>query len=208
MVDPSKLTPELLVHAYSQGAFPMAEGRGSQRLAWYSPDPRGVIPLDRFRMPKNLAKCVRQRRFHILIDRDFEAVIRTCAEPRSYQRETWINEHIIHAYCQLHEMGLAHSVEAWSLKEGAPHEPGELVGGLYGVSLRGAFFGESMFSRVTDASKVCLVHLVEHMKARGMSLLDIQFPNKHLAQFGACGIPREAFLDQLEAALLSESSWA
>lgn len=181
------LTPELLVHAYRRGIFPMADDDGE--IGWYSPDPRAVFPLDAFKVPKSLAKTVRAGKFEIRIDADFEGVMRACGE----RAETWISEDIVRAYTALHRQGLAHSVEAW--------QGGALVGGLYGVALGGAYMGESMFSRATDASKVCLVHLVDRMKARGYTLLDSQFPTDHLMRFGQALIPRREYMRQLEAAL-------
>jgi leucyl/phenylalanyl-tRNA--protein transferase len=165
----------------------MADEAG--RIDWYQPDPRAVFPLDTFHVPKSLAKTVRQGRFDMRVNADFEGVMRGCAG----REETWISEDIVQAYCALHEAGLAHSVEAW--------QGGRLVGGLYGVALGGAFMGESMFSRVTDASKVCLVHLVERLKARGFVLLDSQLPTEHLARFGQILIPHEAYMRQLKRAL-------
>lgn len=181
------LTPELIVHAYRRGLFPMADDAGE--IGWYSPDPRAVFPLGAFKIPKSLAKTVRAGKFEIRIDGDFEAVMRACGA----REETWISEEIVRAYTALHRLGLAHSVEAW--------QGGALVGGLYGVALGGAFMGESMFSRATDASKVCLVHLVERLKGRGYTLLDSQFPTEHLMRFGQALIPRREYLRQLEAAL-------
>ncbi|HEY9723490.1 MAG TPA: leucyl/phenylalanyl-tRNA--protein transferase [Oscillatoriaceae cyanobacterium] len=182
-----ELTPELLVHAYRRGLFPMADDDGT--IGWYCPDPRAVFPLDAFHVPKNLAKTVRQGRFERRLDGDFEGVMRACAD----REETWISEEIHAAYTALHRMGLAHSVEAW--------RDGKLVGGLYGVALGGAFFGESMFSRETDASKVCLVWLVERLRERGYTLLDSQYPTTHLLQFGQTLIPRGEYLLQLQRAL-------
>lgn len=181
------LTPALIVHAYRQGIFPMADEDG--HVDWYQPDPRAVFPLDAFHMPKSLAKTIRQGKFDIRVNGDFEGVMRGCAG----RDETWISEGIVSAYCELHRFGLAHSVEAW--------RDGRLVGGLYGVALGGAFMGESMFSRETDASKVCLVHLVERLRARGFILLDSQLPTEHLARFGQTLIPHEAYMRQLERAL-------
>jgi leucyl/phenylalanyl-tRNA--protein transferase len=181
------LSPELVVHAYRQGIFPMADHAGG--IGWYSPDPRAVFPLDAFKVPKSLAKTVRAGKFEIRIDGDFEGVMRACGE----RAETWISEDIVRVYTALHRRGLAHSVEAW--------RDGALVGGLYGVALGGAFMGESMFSRATDASKVCLVHLVERLVARGFTLLDSQYPTEHLMRFGQALIRRQEYLRQLEAAL-------
>lgn len=181
------LSPALIVHAYRQGIFPMADDDGT--INWYRPDPRAVFPLDTFHVPKSLAKTLRQGKFEIRIDADFEGVMRGCAG----RDETWISSGIIEAYTALHRLGAAHSVEAW--------QGGRLVGGLYGVALGGAFMGESMFSRATDASKVCLVHLVERLKARGFILLDSQMPTEHLARFGQITIPHEAYMRQLKRAL-------
>jgi leucyl/phenylalanyl-tRNA--protein transferase len=215
------LTPELIIRAYCQGAFPMARSRRGP-IEWYSPDPRGILPLDAFHVPKSLARRVRSGRFHITFDRAFERVITACSEPRPYEEQTWISPGIIRAYTRLHPMGIAHSVEAWlppppEVEEAAQQPPPpatefdasswQLVGGLYGLALGGAFFGESMFSRTTDASRVCLVHLVEHLKQRGYVLLDAQVSNPHLEQFGAIEIPREEYLNRLRAALKLDVTW-
>jgi leucyl/phenylalanyl-tRNA--protein transferase len=181
------LTPELLCRAYAQGFFPMGEPDGS--IHWYWPDPRTIIPLDRFHLPRRLARVVRQKKFEMAIDRDFEGVMRACAD----RSETWINEPIVEVYTALHRMGRAHSIEAY--------QGGRLVGGIYGVSLGGAFMGESMFSRVNDTSKVCLVHLVERLRARGYLLFDVQFLTPHLKRFGAVEIPRDDYLRRLRRAL-------
>jgi leucyl/phenylalanyl-tRNA---protein transferase len=182
-----RLTPELLVRAYEQGFFPMGEDDGS--IAWYWPDPRTIIPLKGFHVPRRLAQTVRQGRFEIAIDRDFEAVMRACAD----REETWITGPIVAAYTALHRRGLAHSIEAY--------KDGRLAGGIYGVSLGGAFMGESMFSRATDASKVCLVHLVERLRTRGYTLFDVQFLTSHLKRFGAVEIPRTEYMKRLANAL-------
>lgn len=184
------LTQDLLEAAYRRGLFPMAEENG--RIAWYSPDPRGVFDLDRFHVPRRLARVIRSGRFDIRIDADFEAVIRSCAG----REETWLNEEMIAAYVALHRKGLAHSVEA--------HREDRLAGGLYGVAIGGAFMGESMFHVETDASKVCLAHLVERLKERGFLLLDTQFLTPHLARFGARWIPRSEYLRRLARALTLE----
>jgi leucyl/phenylalanyl-tRNA--protein transferase len=181
------LSPGLIVHAYKQGIFPMADDDGT--VHWYQPDPRAVFPLDAFHVPKSLAKTLRQNKFEVRVDTAFEAVMRGCARPG----ETWISEELVGAYTELHRLGWAHSVEAW--------QDGALVGGLYGVAIGGAFMGESMFSHVTDASKVCLVHLVERLRARGFTLLDSQTPTEHLARFGQVLIPHEAYMAQLEGAI-------
>lgn len=191
------------MRTYCAGAFPMADGRTGD-VHWYRPDPRAILPLDgSLHVPRSLAKRVRAGRFRITRDQSFERVIRACAEPRPKHPDTWINDDIIGVYVRLHRLGFAHSVEAWDA-----HSPdAALVGGLYGVALGGAFFGESMFSRATDASKVCLVHLVEHLRARGFTLLDTQFTNEHLVQFGVQEIPGDEYLRRLEAALSMDVTW-
>lgn len=187
---------DLLVAAYASGWFPMAVDGGEIR--WFSPDPRGVLPLDRFHVPRRLARLWRRGIFRIEIDHDFEAVIRSCAEaPRDpADPGSWISDEIVESYLALHHDGVAHSVEAWS--------GDRLAGGLYGVALGGAFFGESMFHRETDASKVALVALVERLRARGYALLDTQWTTAHLEQFGAVEIPRREYLRRLERALRLE----
>jgi leucyl/phenylalanyl-tRNA--protein transferase len=184
------IDPVLLVAAYRQGVFPMAIEDGA--IAWFSPDPRGVIPIETFHVSSRLARVVRRGTFAIRIDHDFERVIRACAD-RGDDDGTWISEEIVEAYVELARLGLAHSVEAW--------RDGELAGGLYGVHLGGAFFGESMFHRVTDASKVALVALVDRLRARGFTLLDTQWITPHLAQFGAAEIPRREYLRRLADAV-------
>ena len=184
---------DLLLAAYASGWFPMADDEG--QISWYSPDPRGIIPLQTFHVPARLRRVVRQGRFRIELDAAFEAVVRACAEAERDPGDagTWISEEIIESYCALHRLGHAHSVEAW--------EGDRLVGGLYGVALGGAFFGESMFHRRADASKVALVALVERLRARGFSLLDTQWVTDHLQQFGALEIPRPMYLGLLEKSL-------
>lgn len=182
-----RLTTELLEACYRSGAFPMADGYG--RIEFYRSDPRAVLELDSLRVSKSLARVVSQGRYEIFINRDFEAVIRACAD----REETWISAEIRRAFVEFHEAGKAHSVEAY--------KDDVLAGGLYGVALGGAFMGESMFSRMPDASKVCLVHLVERLKERGYVLLDCQIQNDHLARLGAVGIPDEEYLRRLDMAL-------
>ena len=184
---------DLLVSAYASGWFPMAVGEGDIR--WFSPDPRGIIPLDAFHLPKRLARVVRGGTFQIEINRSFEEVIRACAlaERENEDAGTWIDQEIFESYCALHEAGFAHSVEAW--------QNGKLAGGLYGVALGGAFFGESMFHTITDASRVALVSLVERLRTRGFTLLDTQWVTPHLAQFGGIEIGRAEYLERLAAAL-------
>ena len=188
-----ELTPEFILRAYAAGIFPMAETRDSAELFWVDPEYRGIIPLDGFHIPRRLKKLVRSRPFDIRIDSDFERVMRECAAADEGRRETWINDEIIALYTGLFRMGHAHSVEAWL--------EGEMVGGLYGVSLKGAFFGESMFSRVRDASKVALVYLVAILQHGGYSLLDAQFITDHLRQFGALEVPRARYHTYLDKAL-------
>lgn len=187
------ISSSLLVSAYSSGWFPMAVDDGEVR--WYSPDPRGVIPLDSFHTPSRLARVMRGGKFRVEIDRRFEDVIRACADTERKEEDagTWISDEILVSYVELHRRGVAHSVETW--------QDDRLVGGLYGVALGGAFFGESMFHHVTDASKVALGALVERLRTRGFRLLDVQWVTPHLERFGAIEIPRADYLQQLEQAL-------
>jgi leucyl/phenylalanyl-tRNA--protein transferase len=191
---------DVLVSAYASGWFPMAVGENDIR--WFSPDPRGIIPLDTFHVPKRLARVIRRGAFEIEINRSFEEVIRACAlaDRDPDDAGTWIDQEIFESYCALHDAGFAHSVEAW--------QGGKLAGGLYGVALGGAFFGESMFHYVTDASKVALAALVERLSARGFALLDTQWTTEHLEQFGALEIPRVRYLRQLSHALELDCSFA
>ena len=184
---------DVLVSAYASGWFPMAVGENDIR--WFSPDPRGIIPLDTFHVPKRLARVIRRGTFEIEINRSFEEVIRACAlaDRDPDDAGTWIDQEIFESYCALHDAGFAHSVEAW--------QGGKLAGGLYGVALGGAFFGESMFHHVTDASKVALAALVERLRARRFTLLDTQWTTQHLEQFGALEIPRVRYLRLLSQAL-------
>ena len=191
-----ELTPEILLRAYSIGLFPMAESADDPEIFWVSPELRGILPLDDgFHVSHSLAKFIRKRPFEIRFDHDFPAVMRACAEATPERPSTWINSTIYELYCALHRYGHAHSVEAY--------EGDELVGGLYGVSLGSAFFGESMFSRRTNASKVCLVALVERLRERGFTLLDTQFTTEHLNTFGAIDIPKNEYLALLEQAMTS-----
>ena len=187
------LSVDLLVSAYASGWFPMAVGTGEIR--WFSPDPRGIIPLDTFRTSRRLARVVRRGSFRIEINRNFADVIRACAlaDRDPEDAGTWIDQEIFDSYCAMHDAGFAHSVEAW--------QDGRLAGGLYGVALGGAFFGESMFHDVTDASKVALVALVDRLRERGFTLLDTQWTTGHLEQFGAVEIPRGEYLKLLARAL-------
>ncbi|MBM3599738.1 MAG: leucyl/phenylalanyl-tRNA--protein transferase [Alphaproteobacteria bacterium] len=187
------LTPELLLQAYAIGVFPMAESRNDPAVYFVDPDQRGVLPLDGMHIPHSLRRAVRRRRFEVRLDTAFEAVLDGCAETRVNRPDTWINLEIRRLYSELHLAGYAHSVECWQ------HET--LVGGLYGVALGGAFFGESMFSRATDASKVALVHLVARLRHGGFALLDTQFVTPHLRRFGAMEIPRARYRQLLAHAI-------
>lgn len=187
------LTPELLLRAYAAGIFPMAEAADDPDVFWVDPEQRGILPLDGFHLPRRLARTLRQDIFDVRCDAAFEAVVRGCAEPTPERPKTWINDEIVRLYVALHRLGFAHSVEAW--------RDGDLVGGLYGVALGAAFFGESMYSRVTDASKVALAHLVARLRLGGFRLLDTQFVTEHLQQFGAIEISRAQYHRLLAAAL-------
>ena len=194
-----KLTPEILLRAYAEGLFPMAERRGDPTLYWVSPEKRGIIPLDSFHVPHRLARTARSGSFTVTADLAFVEVMMACAAPGPDRPETWINDEILRLYTALHAGGHGHSIECW--------QDGELAGGLYGVRLGAAFFGESMFSRRRDASKVALVHLVEGLRRGGFVLLDTQFVTGHLAQFGAIEIPRTQYLAKLADALNREALW-
>lgn len=188
-----EITPEVLLKAYACGIFPMAESADDPSLHWIEPDRRGIIPLAEFHVPARLARTVRSDRFRVACDQDFEAVIAACAEAKPGRRHTWINGRIRRLYRGLFDIGHCHSVEVY--------DGGALVGGLYGVSLGAAFFGESMFHRVRDASKVALVHLVARLNAGGYRLLDTQFVTDHLTTFGARELPREAYQALLDEAI-------
>jgi leucyl/phenylalanyl-tRNA--protein transferase len=187
------IAADALLSAYASGWFPMAVAPGEIR--WYSPDPRGIIPLDTFHVPRRLARSLRTSGFEIRLDTSFRTVIESCAAREDADGD-WIDGEIVESYCALHALGFAHSVETW--------QDGVLVGGLYGVALKGAFFGESMFHRVTDASKAALVALVERLRERGHTLLDTQWVTGHLSQFGAAEIPRRRYLRLLDAALQAD----
>jgi leucyl/phenylalanyl-tRNA--protein transferase len=193
----ASLTPDLLELCYRNGAFPMADASGGVEL--YRADPRAVLELDELHVSKSLRRTIRSGRYEVCVDEDFGAVIRSCAERRPERRETWIDDDIIAAFEGLYERGLAHSVEAY--------REGRLVGGLYGVSLGGAFMGESMFSRERDASKVCLYHLVERLGARGFVLLDCQIQNDHMQSLGTREIPEPEYLRRLNHALSLDRSF-
>jgi leucyl/phenylalanyl-tRNA--protein transferase len=190
---PFTLAADLLLRAYRLGLFPMAESRHSRALHWLDPEARGVLPLDAFHLPRSLAKTLKSGKFQITADENFAATIAACAAARAGRPDTWINAEIERLFIELHALGFAHSVETWM--------DGELVGGLYGASLGGAFFGESMFSVQTDASKVALVHLVARLRLGGFQLLDTQFITAHLARFGTLEIPRAAYHAQLAEAV-------
>lgn len=194
-----EITPELMLRAYRVGLFPMAETRHGQRLYWLDPERRGVLPLDRFHLSRRLSRTVLSGKFAVTSDEDFAGVVAGCAEVAAGREDTWINTEIERLFAALHEQGHAHSVEC--------REAGVLVGGLYGVSLGGVFFGESMFSRARDASKVALVHLIVRLRLGGYKLLDTQFLTGHLAQFGAEEVPREVYKARLAAAVEQPAAW-
>ncbi len=192
-----ELTTEVLLLAYSQGVFPMAHSDG--RIYWYDPHPRAIIPLDAFHIPRSLQRVVKNGRFTIRADTAFRQVMEACATPAAGREDTWINQEFLEAYTHLHQLGFAHSVEAWF--------GDELVGGLYGVTLGGFFAGESMFSRVDNASKVALVHLVARLRRGGFQLLDTQFMTEHLRRFGTIEIPRNEYKRRLAKALQVQGQW-
>jgi len=181
------IDPDFLLQAYRMGIFPMAMDDGE--IGWFSPDPRGIIPLESFHVSKNLARLLKQNRFEVRMDTAFREVMAGCAD----REETWIDGRVMESYCELHRRGYAHSVESWF--------EGELAGGLYGVALGGAFFGESMFHRRTDASKVSLAHLVAHLRKRRFALLDTQWSTPNLGRFGARDIPKADYMELLRKAL-------
>jgi leucyl/phenylalanyl-tRNA--protein transferase len=191
MEESTPLTAETLVYAYASGVFPMAEETGE--IFWYSPDPRAIIPIQSYKPAKSLKPIINQKRFEIRVDTCFEQVMRNCALPRPTEPETWISEEIVQAYTELHKMGLAHSVEAW--------QDDKLVGGLYGVSLGAAFFGESMFSFVSNSSKVAFHYLIQILREQKYELLDSQFMNDNVQRYGAINIPRTAYIKRLAKAL-------
>jgi len=193
------ITPELLLRAYRAGLFPMAESRDTDRIFWLDPDWRGILPLDAFHLPRRLFRTLRTTPMRVTADRAFAAVIAGCAEPAPGREDTWINPEIEALFTALHRLGHAHSLEVW-LGE-------ELVGGLYGVRIGAAFFGESMFSRATDASKIALVHLVARLRLGRFRLLDTQFLTAHLARFGAVEIPRAVYRRRLAEAIEAPAEW-
>jgi leucyl/phenylalanyl-tRNA--protein transferase len=194
-----EITAELMLRAYRHGLFPMAETRRGDRLFWLDPQQRGVLPLERFHLSRRLRRTVLSDLFEVTADRDFPATIAGCATVAPGRQDTWINPQIERLFGELHRMGVAHSVECW--------QAGALVGGLYGVAIGGVFFGESMFSFVTDASKVALVHLVARLRLGGFQLLDTQFVTAHLSQFGAEEIPRDEYRARLTTALEVPARW-
>lgn len=193
----NKITPELVLNAYAQGVFPMAESADSSEVYWVDPEMRGIIPLDEFHLPRKLAKKIRQHPFDIRIDTAFPEVIAGCAASDAHngRKETWINEEIISLYSDLFDKGFVHTIECW--------QGDKIVGGLYGISLAGIFCGESMFHTATDASKIALCYLVARLKKGGYHILDTQFITSHLAQFGAMEIPRQEYKKRLEKAMLT-----
>lgn len=194
------ITPHVVLKAYACGIFPMAESAEDPTIYWIEPRERGVLPLDEFHLPRRLARAVRQQDYEIRIDHDFEAVVSGCAEPGPGRRKTWINSEIRRLYRDLFEIGHVHTVEVW--------RDGNLTGGLYGVSLGAAFFGESMFHRERDASKIALVHLVARLRAGGFELLDTQFVTEHLKRFGAIEVPRKRYQRMLEQAIVKPADFS
>ncbi|MFZ4465767.1 MAG: leucyl/phenylalanyl-tRNA--protein transferase [Phycisphaerales bacterium] len=196
------ITPELVLTGYMRGAFPMCEP-GTGRVEWFTCDPRALVPLDaRFRVARSLARTVRSGRFDVRVDTAFAKVIAACARDRAPDNRNWIGSDIVRVYTELHRMGFAHSVEAW--------RDGQLVGGLYGVALKGAFFGESMFhvpGKGTDASKACLVHLVDRLRRGGYVLCDSQYSNEHMTQFGTYEVPARDYARMLEDAIETDARW-
>lgn len=194
-----EITADILLRAYAYGVFPMGESRDDPSLYWVDPQERGIIPLDGFKLPRKLRSTIRKAPFRVTIDTSFRDVMEACALPAPGRSGTWINDRIVDLYCELHERGYAHSVECWKDQQ--------LVGGLYGVSLGAAYFGESMFSRETDASKIALAYLVARLRHGGFKLLDTQFVTDHLAQFGAIEIPRDEYRSRLADAIAQPSDF-
>ena len=194
------LTPDMLLRAYSIGVFPMAEDRDDPELVWGDPRMRGIIPMSKFHVPRRLRRTIRNSPFDVTFNNDFAGVIEGCAEATEGRPRTWINSRIVDLYTTLHYKGHGHSVECW--------QDGELVGGLYGISLQGVFFGESMFSRETDASKIALVHLAARLSVGGFAFIDTQFITRHLSRFGAIEVPRNEYRGLLAAALKLDSDFS
>lgn len=193
------LTPKLLLEAYRHGLFPMAYSADSPYIQWVCPEERGQLSITDIHIPRRLKKTIRSAPYEIKTDTAFQEVIERCGAPHQNRPETWINDSIIKTFCQLHEQGHAHSIEAW--------QDGQLVGGVYGLSIGGAFFGESMFSRRRDASKICLIHLCARLWRGGFTLLDTQFVNDHLEQFGVYEIPHEDYKAALQDILGMEANF-
>jgi leucyl/phenylalanyl-tRNA--protein transferase len=193
------LDPETLLKAYAYGIFPMAQDRHDTTLYWMDPDPRGILPLDAVHIPKRLARTIRSDLYQVRVDTAFTKVMEACAAPTPERRSTWINDRIIGLYTELFELGHAHSVETW--------EGDSLIGGLYGVAVGAAFFGESMFSRKRDASKVALIHLVGRLVAGGYQLLDTQYTTNHLTQFGVVEIPRKEYRRMLRRSVTAKADF-
>ena len=194
-----RLNADLLLRAYAAGIFPMADSADAAEIFWVDPDERGILPLDGFHVSRRLGRTVRAEPFEMRCDHDFAAVMRSCAAPTEDRPKTWINDALIAAYSDLFRRGNAHTVEAW--------RDDQLVGGLYGVTLGAVFFGESMFSRATDASKVALTHLVARLRLGGFALLDVQFVTPHLRRFGAVSIPRPRYRQLLAASVSAPADW-
>ncbi len=196
----TNLTPDHVLAAYVSGVFPMAENRDAEELFWVAPEERGILPLERFHLPRRLARTLKQAPYHITVDRAFGRVIRACASEEAGRETTWINHEIVELYSELHRRGFAHSIECW--------DKGVLVGGLYGVAIGAAFFGESMFHFEDDASKLALVYLVARLIAGEYQLLDMQWLTDHLERFGGIEIPRQEYLKLLDLALGFEGDFA
>jgi leucyl/phenylalanyl-tRNA--protein transferase len=194
-----EITPDLMLRAYRAGLFPMAETRAGERIYWLDPEQRGILPLENFHLPRRLRRTAISGPYEVVADHDFAATIAACATAAPGREDTWINTEIERLFGDLHRLGHAHSIESW--------QDGKLVGGLYGVVLGGVFFGESMFSRARDASKVALVHLVARLRLGGFRLLDTQFVTRHLAQFGAVEIPRDEYKTLLARAVGEPATW-
>jgi leucyl/phenylalanyl-tRNA--protein transferase len=195
-----EITPELIIRAYRAGIFPMSEDAEDEDLFWVSPEMRGIIPLDGFHLSTSLRKAIRKSGFVVKVDTDFDAIIEGCAQPNEGRETTWINRTIRAVYGELFRRGVAHTVEVW--------DGDDLVGGLYGLAISGAFFGESMFHRRTNASKMAMAHLVERLNVGGFVLLDTQFVTDHLASLGGIEIPREHYEERLAEALLIQGDWS
>lgn len=195
-----EITPEILLNAYRCGVFPMAKSKNSKELYWIDPPHRGIIPLNQVHISHSLRKIIRTEKFNVRVDTDFTSIIKACAEKTKARKSTWINRQIVRLYSELFELGFCHTVEAW--------KDDKLVGGLYGVALNGAFFGESMFSRISNSSKVALIHLIARLIHGKFKLLDAQFHTPHLMQFGAIEIMRAKFSDHLNQAMKTNGNFS